>query len=47
MRSNIERPMNIPEILDLLAPIALEIITPIAHKGRVEREVKISYETRL
>jgi hypothetical protein len=39
MRSNIESPMNIPEILDLLAPIALEIITPRAHAGR-ERDTR-------
>ena len=28
IKSNIESPKNIPEILDLLAPIALEMRTP-------------------
>jgi hypothetical protein len=46
MRSNMESPMNIPEILDLLAPIALEIITPRAHTDRGERRETSWYEMR-
>lgn len=37
IRSNIDSPRNMPEILDLLAPIAREIITPEV-RGKEERE---------
>ena len=36
IRSNMESPMKIPEILDLLAPIALEIITPRGSRRKLE-----------
>jgi hypothetical protein len=36
IRSNIDNPRNMPEILDLLAPIARDIITPEV-RGKVER----------
>lgn len=36
IRSNIDSPRNMPEILDLLAPMAREIITPEV-RGKEER----------
>jgi hypothetical protein len=40
IRSNIDRPRNMPEILDLLAPMARDIITPDKEEKRREKRVR-------
>lgn len=48
IRSNIESPRNMPEILDLLAPIARDIITPeVREKGERRKGERVRTKWRM